>query len=109
MAVRLVRKKDSPELYNPINSILSVGGISGFLAVLIVLAIGGRYFIHGPEEVPSILAYALSTIIGFYFGAGISRANTTADADAELEYWKGWKDSKDDREKYEEDNEKTSN
>jgi len=59
---------------NPIDNILSVGGISGFLAVMIVAAIGGRYFFHGPEEVPPILAYALSTIIGFYFGAGISRA-----------------------------------
>lgn len=62
------------KIRSPIDNILSVGGISGFLAVMIVAAIGGRYFFHGPEEVPPILAYALSTIIGFYFGAGISRA-----------------------------------
>ena len=82
MANRVGRNGESTRIrvYNPIDNILSIGGISG-LDVLIVAAIGGRYFFHGPEDVPPILAYSLSTIIGFYFGAGVSRisaANTPA-------------------------------
>jgi uncharacterized membrane protein YfcA len=58
--------------FNPLERIISTGGISGTIAIIIVAAIGGRYFIHGPEEVPQILGYGLSTILGFYFGSGVS-------------------------------------
>ncbi len=60
--------------FAPIERIISAGGISGLIAIIIAAGISGRYFFHGPEEVPSILGYALSTIIGFYFGSGITRA-----------------------------------
>lgn len=58
--------------YSQIDRILSLTGVSGLIALIISGAIAGRYFFHGPEEVPQILGYALSTIIGFYFGTGIS-------------------------------------
>jgi uncharacterized membrane protein YfcA len=60
--------------FNPFERIVSTGGVTGTIPVMIVAAIGGRYFFHGPEEVPQILGYALSTIIGFYFGSGVSEA-----------------------------------
>jgi hypothetical protein len=49
---------------------LSAGGISGILAIIIALTICGRYFTYGAEDIPQILTYSFSTIIGFYFGAG---------------------------------------
>jgi uncharacterized membrane protein YfcA len=58
--------------FNPLERIISTGGISGTIAIIIVAAIAGRYFMRGPEEVPQILCYALSTILGFYFGSGVS-------------------------------------
>ena len=60
--------------FAPIERIISVGGISGLIAIIIAAGISGRYFFHGPEDVPPILGYALSTIIGFYFGSGVTRA-----------------------------------
>jgi uncharacterized membrane protein YfcA len=62
----------SARSFNPLERIISTGGISGTIAIIIVAAIGGRYFLYGPEEVPQILGYALSTILGFYFGSGVS-------------------------------------
>jgi uncharacterized membrane protein YfcA len=58
---------------NRFAGVLAVGGIAGLLAVIIAGTICFRYAMHGPEEVPQILGYALSTIIGFYFGTGVSR------------------------------------
>lgn len=58
-------------------SVLSLGGVAGVIAIIIAVAIAGRYFIHGPEPVPEIMSHALTTIIGFYFGAGVVRAATT--------------------------------
>ena len=52
--------------------ILSVGGIAGVIALLIAASICARYIKHGPEEIPQVLTYALTTIIGFYFGTGVS-------------------------------------
>jgi hypothetical protein len=65
---------------NFLTRLLSVGGISGLLALILVGTLCARYFQHGPEEIPQILTYALSTIIGFYFGAGVKRATTKGDA-----------------------------
>jgi uncharacterized membrane protein YfcA len=53
--------------------ILSVGGIAGVIGIIISGSICARYFMHGPEEVPQILTYSLTTIIGFYFGAKTER------------------------------------
>lgn len=54
--------------------ILSVGGIAGVIGIIISGTICARYFMHGPEEIPQILTYSLSTIIGFYFGAKAEHA-----------------------------------
>lgn len=51
--------------------ILSVGGIAGVIGIIITGTICARYFMHGPEEVPQILTYSLTTIIGFYFGSKV--------------------------------------
>jgi hypothetical protein len=48
--------------------------ISGVLAIMIAGSICFRYVMHGAEPIPDVLTYALSTIIGFYFGAGVSGA-----------------------------------
>jgi uncharacterized membrane protein YfcA len=53
--------------------ILSVGGIAGVIGIIISGTICARYFIHGPEDIPQILTYSLTTIIGFYFGAKAER------------------------------------
>ena len=50
-------------------SILTFGGIAGVIGLLITGSICIRYVRNGPEAIPEILTYALSTIIGFYFGA----------------------------------------
>jgi len=53
--------------------LLSVGGIAGLIAFGIAASICIRYVGHGPEEIPQVLTYSLTTIIGFYFGTGVSR------------------------------------
>jgi uncharacterized membrane protein YfcA len=53
--------------------ILSVGGIAGLVAIIITLSICARYVQNGPEPIPEVLTYALTTIIGFYFGVGIAK------------------------------------
>jgi hypothetical protein len=54
--------------------ILSVGGIAGVIGIIISGTICARYFLHGPEEIPQILTYSLTTIIGFYFGAKVEHS-----------------------------------
>ena len=51
---------------------VAILGVPGILALVIVGSICVRYVIYGPEEIPQLLAYALTSIIGFYFGAGLS-------------------------------------
>jgi uncharacterized BrkB/YihY/UPF0761 family membrane protein len=56
--------------------ILSVGGIAGVIAIAITITICYRYAMNGPEEIPQILTYSLTTIIGFYFGTGVARGGS---------------------------------
>jgi hypothetical protein len=63
--------------------ILTVGGMAGAIAIIITVAICGRYLAHGPEEVPQILSNALTTIIGFYFGTSVSAAATKPHAEGQ--------------------------
>jgi hypothetical protein len=58
---------------NVIERILTVGGIAGVIALAITVTICARYLQHGPEDIPQILTYSLTTIIGFYFGTGVSK------------------------------------
>lgn len=60
------------EIVRFLEKLLTVGGIAGLIALMIAGAIAGRYFAHGPEAVPDVLTYSLTTIIGFYFGATVS-------------------------------------
>jgi hypothetical protein len=55
-----------------IGRVLSAGGISGLIAVIIVGTVGGRYFAYGPEPIPEVLTNVLTTVVGFYFGASVS-------------------------------------
>jgi hypothetical protein len=57
-----------------LEGLLSVGGIAGLIAIIITIAMCKRYMIDGDQQFPEIMKYALTTILGFYFGAGISRA-----------------------------------
>jgi uncharacterized membrane protein YfcA len=61
--------------------ILTVGGIARVIAIAITITICARYFTHGPEEIPQILTYSLTTIIGFYFGTGVAKPKSD-DADS---------------------------
>jgi hypothetical protein len=49
--------------------LLTVGGIAGVIGIIITGTICYRYAVHGPEDVPPLLSHALTTILGFYFGA----------------------------------------
>jgi hypothetical protein len=57
--------------------LLSVGGIAGLIALAITISICARYIQYGSEEIPQVLTYALTTILGFYFGTGIARPTPT--------------------------------
>jgi hypothetical protein len=59
-----------------IAEILTVGGIAGVIAIMITFTICARYIEHVSEEIPQILTYSLSTIIGFYFGTGVAKPTT---------------------------------
>ncbi|MCH9052164.1 MAG: hypothetical protein IIA72_13970 [Proteobacteria bacterium] len=61
-----------------LNNILSVGGIAGLIALGIAGTICARYLQYGAEEIPQVLTYSLTTIIGFYFGTGVSKARGTS-------------------------------
>lgn len=65
--------------------ILSVGGIAGVIAIIIAGAISFRYVMHGPEEIPQVLTYSLTTIIGFYFGVSASGGNGGTNTDQDQE------------------------
>jgi hypothetical protein len=58
-----------------LDRLLSVGGIAGLIALGIAATICLRYFSNGPEEIPEVLTYSLTTIIGFYFGTGVARVH----------------------------------
>ena len=61
--------------------LLSVGGIAGLIALGITLSICVRYVQNGAEEIPQVLTYALTTILGFYFGTGVARPAPAPAAD----------------------------
>ena len=58
------------ELFQYLYSLESVGGVSGSIAVLITLTLCFVYIRHPTqhEDIGKALVYALTTIIGFYFG-----------------------------------------
>ena len=64
-----------------LNNILSVGGIAGLIGLGISGTICARYLQYGSEDIPQVLTYSLTTIIGFYFGTGVSRARGTSRPD----------------------------
>jgi hypothetical protein len=51
-----------------IRDVLTVGGIAGIIALIITGSICYKYVHDGDHQIPQILTYALTTIIGFYFG-----------------------------------------
>jgi hypothetical protein len=59
-----------------LEGLLSVGGIAGIIAIIITIAMCKRYMVDGDQQFPEIMKYALATILGFYFGTGISRERT---------------------------------
>jgi hypothetical protein len=65
---------------NLFTKILTVGGIAGVITLAITITICYRYAMHGPEEIPQILSYSLTTIIGFYFGTGVAKPSAAPEA-----------------------------
>jgi hypothetical protein len=55
-----------------LGTVLTAGGISGVIALVITTAISVRYMKNGPEKIPEVLSAALTTIIGFYFGTAVA-------------------------------------
>jgi hypothetical protein len=55
--------------------IISLGGISGIIALIIVVAMCNRYM-AGEKEFPEIMKNALTTILGLYFGAAVAQAKS---------------------------------
>ena len=51
---------------------LSVGGIAGIVAIMITIAMCKRYMVDGDQNFPEVMKYALTTIIGFYFGTAVA-------------------------------------
>jgi hypothetical protein len=62
------------------HGLLSVGGIAGLIAIIITVAMCKRYMVDGDQQFPEIMKYALTTILGFYFGTNVSRGNSQAPA-----------------------------
>jgi hypothetical protein len=57
-----------------LEGLLSVGGIAGIIAIIITVSMCKRYIADGDQVFPEIMKYALTTILGFYFGTGVTRA-----------------------------------
>ena len=51
-----------------LSALLTVGGVAGLIALTITASLCVRYLKNGPEEPPEVLKFALTAIIGFYFG-----------------------------------------
>jgi hypothetical protein len=60
-----------------LEGLLSVGGIAGVIAIIITIAMCKRYTVDGDQQFPEIMKYALATILGFYFGTGVSRVRAS--------------------------------
>ena len=61
-----------------VRDILSIGGIAGVVAIVITVTICARYIQNGAEPIPEVLSFALTTIIGFYFGTGVGKSSSNA-------------------------------
>jgi hypothetical protein len=59
------------ESFRFLRQLLGIGGVAGLIALGIAAAICVRYVQYGNEQIPQVLSYALTTIIGFYFGASV--------------------------------------
>jgi hypothetical protein len=69
-------------LFRMVENIQTTGGIAALLAILIALTLCGVY-VRDPthhEDLGKALIYALTTIIGFYFGTAASPRSTTTPA-----------------------------
>jgi hypothetical protein len=53
--------------------VLQIGGIAGIIAIIITLTICYLAIINR-SPIPEVLINALTTILGFYFGVGVSEA-----------------------------------
>jgi hypothetical protein len=59
-----------------VDKLLSVGGMAGVLALIITTSICYRYVRSGDQVFPEVMTYALTTILGFYFGTAVKSAPT---------------------------------
>jgi hypothetical protein len=53
--------------------LVQLGGIAGTIAILITIAICYISAFKESSQIPSVMTYALTTILGFYFGAGVEK------------------------------------
>jgi len=59
-----------------LDKVLDIGGIAGFIAIIIALTICGSFIQNPSQEVPDVLSNALTVILGFYFGSKVSSNET---------------------------------
>jgi hypothetical protein len=58
-------------MFDIFRDVLTVGGVSGIIALVITASICMRYVQRGSKKIPELLAAAPTTIIGFYFGTAV--------------------------------------
>ena len=61
-----------------LDRLLGVGGMAGILALIITTSICYRYVRTGDQVFPEVMTYALTTILGFYFGTAVSHPPSVA-------------------------------
>jgi hypothetical protein len=70
-----------PEIFQYLNNLQTVGGVAGTIAILITVTLCAGFIRNQtaqPGEVGRALIYALTTIIGFYFGTAAGQKMPTS-------------------------------
>ena len=75
------------DIFEYLSNLQTVGGVSGVIAVVIVITLCVGYLrdpAGNPGELGKALIYALTTIIGFYFGTAAGQKAEAAKPRAEI-------------------------
>jgi hypothetical protein len=69
----VARHKPAPAAHRLLREMFQVGGIAGAIGIMITCAICYMLIVQQAKDVPQVLAGALTTILGFYFGTKTTR------------------------------------
>jgi hypothetical protein len=73
VAALVAQHRPASSSHRLLRELMHVGGIAGFVAVLITITICYMLAFKDAKEIPQILSGALTTILGFYFGSKVSK------------------------------------